>query len=77
MKLNEIIIETFSLSTNAEINEAHGPGDIQGWDSLGHVNLMNALERIYAISLDMEDMISIENVSDIKTLLTNKGISEF
>jgi len=77
MKLNELIIETFSLSTDMSINDDQGPGDLPGWDSLGHVNLVNSLEKVYSISLDMEEIIAIETVLDIRSLLTDKGILEF
>ena len=77
MKLNELIIETFVLSSDISVKDEQGPGDLPGWDSLGHLNLMNALERVYSVSLDMEEMISIETVLDIRALLTEKGISDF
>ena len=77
MKLNELIIETFSLSSDISVKDEQGPGDLPGWDSLGHLNLMNALERAYSVSLDLEEMISIETVLDIRALLTEKGISDF
>tara|TARA_B110000116_G_scaffold245371_1_gene236433 strand:+ start:199 stop:432 length:234 start_codon:yes stop_codon:yes gene_type:complete len=77
MKLNELIIETFSLSSDISVKDEQGPGDLPGWDSLGHLNLMNALEEVYSVSLDMEEMISIETVLDIRALLTEKGISDF
>ena len=77
MKLNELIIETFVLSSDTIVTDEQGPGDLPGWDSLGHVNLVNSLERVYSISLEMDEMIAIESVLDIKTLLTKKGISNF
>jgi len=77
MKLNELIIETFVLSSDIIISDEHGPGDLPGWDSLGHVNLVNALERVYSISLEMDEMIAIESVLDIRSLLKEKDISDF
>ena len=77
MKLNELIIETFALSSDISVKDEQGPGDLPGWDSLGHLNLMNALERVYSVSVDMEEMIAIETVLDIRALLTEKGISDF
>ena len=77
MKLNELIIETFVLSSDIIVADEHGPGDLPGWDSLGHVNLVNALERVYSISLEMDEMIAIESVLDIRALLKEKDISDF
>ena len=47
MKLNELIIETFVLSSDISVKDEQGPGDLPGWDSLGHLTLMNAIERVY------------------------------
>ena len=77
MKFNELIIETFVLSSDISVKDEQGPGDLPGWDSLGHLTLMNAIERVYSVSVDMEEMIAIETVLDIRALLTEKGISDF
>ena len=77
MILDELIKQTFALSPAISLSEDDGPGDLKGWDSLGHINLMHAIEKTYSISLDMDEMISIETVADIRELLKNKGISKF
>ena len=77
MKLDELIKETFWLTAETKIQDDQGPGDLEGWDSLGHVNLINAIESEYSVSLDMDEMIAIEKVSDIRKLLESKGVSGF
>ncbi len=77
MKLDELIRELFSLTAETKIQDGHGPGDLEGWDSLGHVNLMNAIELKYSVSLDLDEMIAIEKVSDIRKLLEEKGAAGF
>ena len=77
MTLDKLLKQTFSLSEEITIGDDIGPGDLKGWDSLGHVNLMNAIEKTYSISLDLDEMISIETVADIRELLIDKGISKF
>ncbi len=77
MNLNEIIKKNFKLSPDIEINDEYGPGELDGWDSLGHVILMNAIQKEYSISIDMDEMIEIENILDIKKLLEKKGVSNF
>lgn len=77
MNLNEIIKKNFKLSPDIKINDECGPGELDGWDSLGHVILMNAIQKEYSISIDMDEMIEIESISDIKKLLEKKGVSNF
>ena len=71
MKLNELIIETFVLPPDISVKDEQGPGDLPGWDSLGHLTLMNAIERVYSVSVDMEEMIK-----DIEKLTGKKYIKE-
>tara|TARA_B100000787_G_scaffold168650_3_gene157820 strand:+ start:53 stop:286 length:234 start_codon:yes stop_codon:yes gene_type:complete len=77
MILSDLIKKNFKLSSDTIIKDNHGPGELEGWDSLGHVILMNAIQKNYSISIDMDEMIEIENVSDIKSLLKKKGVSNF
>lgn len=52
-------------------------GDIPAWDSLGHVNLLMAVEKHFRISFDISDSIDIETISDLvdttKHYLAQKG----
>lgn len=70
-----MIRETFYLDQDTEILASHGPGQLDGWDSLGHANLVIALEATYGISLNLDEILAIESVSDVKTLLADKGIN--
>lgn len=77
MKLDELIKTFFSLPKNRQLAGDLGPGKLDGWDSLGHINLMSALESEYKISLDINEIVSLESISDIKKLLKRKGVSKF
>ena len=71
--VNEILIEVFP-SLNGEINESWGPDKIQDWDSLAHLNLVMALGEKFDVSLEFEEVMSIETVGDIFRVLNEKGI---
>ena len=43
-------------------------GDIPEWDSLAHISLLTAVEGKLGRSLDIEETIEIEDVSDIMSL---------
>ena len=77
IKLEDIIRNTFSLDTDTNIPDDAGPGGLDGWDSLGHVNLMSELESSYSISINMDEMLGIETVKDIKEILRSKEIKNY
>lgn len=54
----------------AELTDDVGPGEIQGWDSLGHVALMAAIQEEFGTHVPVEDAIEVESISDLVTLLT-------
>lgn len=77
MKVEDVIRKTFSLSKNYKLSDNQGPGSITGWDSLGNINLMSALESEYKISLDINEIVSLESIADIKNILEEKGVENF
>ncbi len=48
------------------------PQDIDGWDSLGHVMLINEIENMFKIKFDLEDMLNFDSVSSILTAVYDK-----
>lgn len=77
MKIEDLIRETFFLPAGTEINDSHGPGRLEGWDSLGLVNLMSAIESTYDVTIDMDEVIQITSVADIKAILEKKGVQGY
>jgi acyl carrier protein len=48
--------------------------DIPAWDSLGHLNLMMALEQTFDITLEVEDFADLTSVPAILAYLEKHGI---
>lgn len=46
-------------------NEDLAAGDIPEWDSLGHVNLLMAIEEHFQVSFDVADAVDIESIADL------------
>ena len=46
--------------------------DISGWDSVGHLSLASSLEQVFGITLDVEDLMEMENVREIVRIITTK-----
>lgn len=62
--LRILIAEVLQVSEN-EIGESTDQEQIEAWDSLGHLNLMLAIEEKYAIRLSIEDITRLTSVPAI------------
>lgn len=71
--VNEVLRQVFN-SLDGEIDDKWGPDDIKEWDSLGHLNLVMELGERFSISIDFEEVMSIETIGDVYILLNNKGV---
>lgn len=61
-----------------EVEESEVPGmkyrESPAWDSIGHMNLVSALEDIFDIMLETEDMIAITSFENGKKVLAKYGV---
>jgi acyl carrier protein len=74
-KLRDIIAVTLNVNP-AGITETTKSDDISGaWDSLGHVNLMMALEQTFGVFLDVEDFPKLNSVPAILSYLKDQGVA--
>ncbi len=48
------------------------PDDVPDWDSVGHLSLITNLERTFGVSLDVDDIMEMENVCDIVRVIQSK-----
>lgn len=46
--------------------------EISGWDSVGHLSLAGHLEEIFEITLDVDDLMEMENVREIVRIVGAK-----
>jgi long-chain acyl-CoA synthetase len=51
----------------------HGPDQISGWDSLGHLNLVTEVEKHFAIQLSPREVMSIESLNDLWRMVQQRG----
>ena len=68
LRLINLMADLFRCDTN-EINETTGPGDIDGWDSLGHVSLMSEIESQFGLHVPVEDALEVTSVADLVGIL--------
>lgn len=71
--LYKVVSEVFEIDING-INDELGPNDIAGWDSLGQLRLISALESHYKITFEIAEIFEIFKIKDIARLLEKRGL---
>ena len=57
------------------INEDSSSDTLNGWDSLGMVNLIIELEQIFKVKFDIFEIADLQNIKIIKKTLEKKTIN--
>jgi acyl carrier protein len=73
-QLRETIAQTLDVAPDSITQTSTAP-DVPGWDSLGHVNLMMALEQTFDVQLEVEDFPRLTSVPAILDYLKHAGVS--
>ncbi len=70
-KIQEAFKTTFDIDGQVVTMETSAD-DIPSWDSVGHLSLAATLEEVFGISLDVDDLMEMENVRAIVRIITPK-----
>lgn len=63
------IIEIASELFEAKINKDSKIGDVEKWDSLGHINLFMVIESEFELNFDPDDVIESDSIIKIIDLI--------
>jgi acyl carrier protein len=76
MSNKEKLIGVFvsALGIAAEVAESAVFKETSGWDSVGHVNLMNEIEEAFDVSLEPDDILDFKSFKDGVEILKKNGI---
>ena len=69
-KYNKAFIETFEIAEDQLANLKYQ--DIPAWDSVGHMNLIAALEDAFDIMMDTDDIIDFNSYEKGKEILAKE-----
>ena len=70
-ELDSIFAETLSdLNVNLELNTT--AADVEGWDSLRHIELIINIETFYSIKFSTKEIMSVENIGSLVDLVNKK-----
>jgi acyl carrier protein len=73
LRLKQLMADLFRCDI-AQLTDTVGPGEIPGWDSLGHVALMAEIQKRFGRHVPVEDAIAVESVADLVAILQRLGV---
>ena len=69
--LNEIFCEVFD-DDEIELTPEMTADDVDGWDSLSHVNLIVTIETRFKIRFNQKELLTFKNVGDLMKSIESK-----
>jgi len=70
-KIKEMLVKQLAIDEEEIVNEAHLQDDL-GADSLGLLNLAEALMEQYEIEILVDDLVELENISELVKLVESR-----
>lgn len=67
-RLRNCFIQTFGLEANAYVDDLHYQ-EVAGWDSVGHMQLIAALETTFDIMIDTQDVLDMSSFRMAREIL--------
>ncbi len=67
-RLNEVFREVFD-DEDITVNDETTADDIEDWDSLEHINLVNAIEEEFDMKFNMGQIVSMKNVGEMVDII--------
>jgi acyl carrier protein len=61
------------LGPDFSLRDEMGFDDVPGWDSIGHMNLVNELETRLGVSLDLQEIVALDSVKAVRALVAQKS----
>lgn len=72
MKIEDIIAKILDIAPE-KINDTSGPLNTENWDSFNALLIAAEIEKKFGVNFSVEEIVSIKNVGDIKSLLKKYG----
>lgn len=72
MKLYEVIAGILNIDP-ASLSEESNALNTPNWDSLQHIEIMLAVENAFSVRFSMPEMVSMQNIGDMRKLIRGKG----
>lgn len=71
-RLNEVFRDVFD-DKEINVNENTTSEDIEDWDSLEHINLIEAVEQEFSMTFKMKEISGMKNVGEMAGIIAERG----
>lgn len=71
-RVRRVIAQTFAMGID-DVDETASTSTIQAWDSVGQLELVMALEQEFRLNFSPEDILAVDSIENISTLLIDRG----
>ncbi|MGH7419888.1 MAG: acyl carrier protein [Candidatus Rokuibacteriota bacterium] len=71
--VEEVVSHVFGVDPDS-VDASSSPETVEGWDSMGHLNLVAALEKRFNVSIDIGDTMEMASVQRIREILLDYGV---
>ena len=71
VRLSQVVADTLGLSSVSLTSETVA-GDIEGWDSMGHIRVILAVEKEFGIKFAMAEIGELENIGELADQVDQK-----
>lgn len=68
VRLNEVFRDVFD-DESITVTDSTTADDIEGWDSLEHINLLAAVEQEFGMKFNMGQVVSMKNVGEMADII--------
>ena len=72
-RLNVIFQDIFD-DPSLTVRDSMMAADVEGWDSISHINLVVAVENAFAIRLTTAEVRGLNNVGDLLEIIVKKAV---
>jgi len=71
-RLRAVFANLFQVDP-ARLSPTAAPDEIDGWDSFGHLALVEALQGEFRVEFEIEDIAQMDNLEAIESILRLRG----
>lgn len=71
-RLEEVFRQVFDNECLTLADDMMAP-DIEGWDSVTHINLMFGIEQAFGVRFNGNELADMKNIGELKQFLLGKG----
>jgi len=71
-RLRAVVARTFRMRVE-QVDDATTPAAVAAWDSLGQIDLVTALEQEFAVEFGLDEIMLMNSVGEIRSILERRN----